>query len=118
MQEIEGLAAVLHLITTVSYHSDQARTAIVQNDDWQPILVMIGLLGCAVPTVLKAELLKTLSALAKTSDVAMQVWTGVEASSFVTSPQVGGNWTKCGFQMELESVESKNEEYPISTRMW
>ena len=115
--EIQGLAAVLRLIATVSHNSDPARAAIVQSSEWQPLLVMIGLLGCAVPTVLKAELLKTLAALSKTADIAMQVWNGIEASSFISKDADSSNlnaWTKCGFLMELETIESKNEEYPMT----
>ena len=115
--EIQGLAAVLRLISTVCENSDAARAAIVQSSEWQPLLVMIGLLGCAVPTVLKAELLKTLASLSKTADVAMQVWNGIIASSFISNEPDSSNhsaWTKCGFLMELESVESKNEEYPMT----
>ena len=115
--EIQGLAAVLRLIGTVCKNSDAARAAIVQNSEWQPLLVMIGLLGCAVPTVLKAELLKTLAAMSKTADVALQVWNGIEASSFISKDTDNSNlttWTKCGFLMELESIESKNEEYPMT----
>ena len=115
--EIQGLAAVLRLIATVSENSDPARAAIVQSSEWQPLLVMIGLLGCAVPTVLKAELLKTLASLSKTADVALQVWNGIEASSFISKDTDSSNvstWSKCGFLMELESIESKNEEYPMT----
>ena len=115
--EIQGLAAVLRLISTVSENSDAARAAIVQSPEWQPLLVMIGLLGCAVPTLIKAELLKTLASLAKTADVALQVWNGIEASSFINKEidsAAPNTWTKCGFLMELESVESKNEEYPMT----
>ena len=115
--EIQGLAAVLRLISTVSENSDAARAVIVQSPEWQPLLVMIGLLGCAVPTLIKAELLKTLASLAKTADVALQVWNGIEASSFINKEidsAAPNTWTKCGFLMELESVESKNEEYPMT----
>ena len=118
--EIQGLAAVLRLIATVSENSDPARAAIVQSSEWQPLLVMIGLLGCAVPTVLKAELLKTLASLSKTADVALQVWNGIEASSFISKDTDSSNvstWSKCGFLMELESIESKNEEYPMTVAL-
>ena len=97
---MRSLAAVLRLISTVSENSDAARAAIVQSPEWQPLLVMIGLLGCAVPTLIKAELLKTLASLAKTADVALQVWNGIEASSFINKEidsAAPNTWTKCGF---------------------
>lgn len=63
--EIEGLMTVLRLIQSVCDHCDAARVALSENTAWQPLFVVIGLLGCAVPTPLKAELLRTLAAMAR-----------------------------------------------------
>ena len=59
-----GLIAVLELLGRVCMRSEAVRLAIAENTQWQPILVCIGILGCGVPSQLKAELLSTLSALA------------------------------------------------------
>lgn len=56
--EIDGLTAVLQLIQVVCGNCESARLTIAESSQWQPLLVIIGLLGCPVPSGLKAELLK------------------------------------------------------------
>lgn len=68
--EVHGLVSVLRLIASVCSHSEVARIAIAENPNWQPILVFVGLLSCSVPAILKAEIMKVLSALAKTPEIA------------------------------------------------
>ena len=111
--EIQGLAAVLKLITVVSTYSEPARLAFAQRPEWQPVLVMIGLLGCSVPSMLKAEILKTLTSLSKTPEVALDIWNALEASNFIT---VSGSNSlqKGGFILELETVETKTEDYSMT----
>jgi len=67
--EVHGLVSVLRLIAVVCFHSEAARIAIAENPNWQPILVLIGLLSCSVPAILKAEIMKVLSALAITPEI-------------------------------------------------
>jgi hypothetical protein len=71
--EVHGLVSVLRLIASVCSHSEVARVAIAENPNWQPILVFVGLLSCSVPAILKAEIMKVLSALAKTPEIAQVV---------------------------------------------
>jgi nuclear pore complex protein Nup205 len=82
--EIYGLVSVLRLIESVCSQSEMARIAIAENPAWQPILVLIGLLSCSVPAVLKSEILKTLAALAKTPDIG-QVSMSIKRFFFVTA---------------------------------
>jgi len=111
--EIQGLAAVLKLITVVSDHSEPARLAFAQRPEWQPVPIMVGLLGCSVPSMLKAELLKTLTSLAKSPEIALDVWNGLEASNFIT---VSGTNSvqKGGFILELETVETQSEDFSMT----
>nr|KAG5691714.1 hypothetical protein BaRGS_010217 [Batillaria attramentaria] len=84
-QELEGLQTVLTLTRTVAeYH-------------WSVVVILFGLLGCSVAVSLKRELLLTLAALSQTPMIAATVWQTLEAS-----------------QVELEEIESRNEEYPMT----
>ena len=56
----------------------------LQRPEWQPIPVMIGLLGCPVPSVLKSEILLALASLSKSPEVALDIWNALEASNFIT----------------------------------
>ncbi|MEQ2164734.1 hypothetical protein GOODEAATRI_009837, partial [Goodea atripinnis] len=64
--------------------SENARLALCEHPQWTPVVVMLGLLQCSVPPVLKAELLHSLAAFGK-------------------SPEV-----------ELNEIESSCEEYPLT----
>ena len=77
--EVQGLEAVLRLITSVCKHSEAARITIAEHATWQPTFVFVGLLSCSVPTPLKAELIKCLSALGMTSEIAFSIWQNIEA---------------------------------------
>ena len=57
--EVHGLVTVLRLIASVSSQSEMARVAIAENPNWQPVLVLVGLLSCSVPAILKSEVIKT-----------------------------------------------------------
>ena len=80
--EVQGLEAVLKLITSVCTYSEAARITIAEHATWQPTFVFVGLLSCSVPTALKAELLHCLSALGKSSDIAFNIWQNIEAGNF------------------------------------
>ncbi|CAB4060211.1 NUP205 [Lepeophtheirus salmonis] len=79
-QEIKGLSSVLRLIAAVCNYSEVARVAIGDNSVWQPILVLVGLLGCAVPTNLKSDVLLTLSVLAKSPEFSSLIWQSIESA--------------------------------------
>ncbi len=109
--EIQGLVSVLRLIQSVADNCEAARVAIAENSSWQPLLVMVGLLECPVPPELKAELMRALASLSRSPEVAHVVWQNVEAAQLV--PTVAAS-AKGGLAVELESVETRNEEYPMS----
>ena len=54
--------------------------ALCENQQWLPLVVLVGLVGCSVPIVLKAEAFKTLAALAKTPDIATTLWQSIEVA--------------------------------------
>lgn len=82
-QEMAGLQAVLAVIRAVAEHDEFARIALCDHPNWQPLVVLLGLVGCAVPIALKAELLLTLAALAKSKETALQLWQNLEVSQII-----------------------------------
>ncbi|KAK7106896.1 nuclear pore complex protein Nup205-like [Littorina saxatilis] len=110
-QELEGLCSLLELSRTVAEHNEICRGALCENQQWSVVVTLFGLLGCSVPVKLKGELLLTLAAVSKTPMIAATVWQTLEASQIlptISSQQTGG------IQVELEEIESRNEEYPMT----
>ena len=83
--EVQGLASVLKLIGSVCRHSEAGRVAITEHSQWQPTLVLVGLLSCAVPTALKAEILNTLAAIGISSEGALSIWQSIEAAQLINT---------------------------------
>ena len=69
----------------VSENDEMARVALCDNPNWAPLSVLLGLVSCSVPIPLKAELLLTLAALAKTPSTAATLWHNLEASQILTT---------------------------------
>jgi len=51
-----------------------------ENQQWRPLVTLVGLLTCAVPVRLKAEILRVLAAFAKTTDIATAIWQSIESA--------------------------------------
>lgn len=51
-----------------------------ESQAWLPIASLFGLLGCSVPVRLKAQVLSTLTAFAKSPEVASSLWHTLELS--------------------------------------
>ena len=112
--EVQGLASVLKLITAVCKHSEAARIAIAEHSQWQPSLVFVGLLSCAVPTGLKAEILDGLTALGMSSEVAYNIWQNIEAAQLINTIPSTSQQRPLGLFSEIEDIEARNEEYPLT----
>ncbi|XP_076311365.1 nuclear pore complex protein Nup205 isoform X1 [Tachypleus tridentatus] len=112
-QEVDGLTVVLGLMENVVYQDEMARIAIAENPQFVPIVVFLGLVSCSVPPELKAALLKTLSAFARTVNIAATIWHHMENSQLIPVRPVTG-YHPMGIQMDLEEVEARNEEFPIT----
>ena len=107
-QEIEGLSSVLDLVTVLASRCDQARLAMAEHPGWSVVPSIIGLLSCAVPTQIKAKLMMFLAAIAKTSDIVHPLWQALESAGLI------GNTNKAGLVGELEEVEARQEEFPLT----
>ena len=105
-QELQGLVSVLQLtqriasqvrfylctILAFGYHLydlcnvglclqyDVARLELCDDQHLLPLVVLVGLVGCAVPTILKAQIFKTLAAFAKSPEIAATLWQSIEVS--------------------------------------
>ena len=51
-----------------------------ESQAWLPIASLFGLLGCSVPVRLKAQVLSTLTAFAKSPEIASSMWHTLELS--------------------------------------
>ena len=64
----------------IHLQDEAARVVLYENQSWLPVASLFGLVGCSVPRDLKAEILLTLAAFAKTPEVASNMWITLEAS--------------------------------------
>ncbi|XP_063238890.1 nuclear pore complex protein Nup205 [Bacillus rossius redtenbacheri] len=113
-QEIQGLQAVLALMRTIAELNESARVALCSGPQWMAMTVLLGLVSCSVPIPLKAELLLTLAALARSPSTAATLWHSLEASQILTTVPSTCSYQPRGIQTELEEVESRNEEFPLT----
>jgi len=65
------------------------RYAIADSQQWLAPVILFGLLGCGVSISLKSEILRALAALARSAEVASNIWQTLELSqvSWHTPPQ-------------------------------
>nr|CAD7403934.1 unnamed protein product [Timema poppensis] len=113
-QEIQGLQAVLGVTRTVAEYDDCAQVALCENPHWNALNILLGLVSCSVPIPLKAELLLTLAALARSPNTAATLWHSLEASQILTTVPSISSYQPRGVQTELEEIESRNEEFPLT----
>lgn len=116
-QEIEGLQAVLALIRTIAEYDDFSRAALCEHPAWSPLNILLGLVSCCVPIPLKADLLLTLAALAKSAEIAVQLWEALESSQILITVPSTSSYQPRGIQTELDEIESNLEEYPLTRSM-
>ncbi|EEB19194.1 conserved hypothetical protein [Pediculus humanus corporis] len=113
-QEVQGLHSVLSVIRMVAEQDEFSRVALCENPNWSPLTVLLGLVSCSVPILLKADLLTTLAALAKTPSTAATLWHNLEASQILTTIPSTSSYTPRGIKTELDEIESRNEEFPLT----
>ncbi|WAR08423.1 NU205-like protein, partial [Mya arenaria] len=97
--------------------SDNCRVAMCENQHWSVVMLLFGLVSCAVPPTMKAELLRTLAALARTPEIAATLWQTLEASQILVTVSGGSGGSgapRGGLGAELEEVEARGEEFAIT----
>ncbi|XP_069822932.1 nuclear pore complex protein Nup205 [Dendropsophus ebraccatus] len=113
-REMDGLLSFLQLATTVIEWSESARLALCEHAQWTPVIVMLGLLQCSIPPVLKAELLKTLTAFGKSPEIAASLWQSLEHTQILQTVRPSAQRQAAGIEVELNEIESRAEEYPLT----
>ncbi|KAM9311505.1 nuclear pore complex protein Nup205 [Gastrophryne carolinensis] len=113
-REMDGLIACLQLTTTVVEWSESARLALCEHAQWTPVVVILGLLQCSIAPVLKAELLKTLAAFGKSPEIAAPLWQSLEYTQILQTVRPIGQRQATGIEVELNEIESRAEEYPLT----
>lgn len=63
--------------------SENARLALCEHPQWTPVVVILGLLQCSIPPILKAELLKALAAFGKSPEIAASLWQSLEYTQVI-----------------------------------
>ncbi|XP_073183497.1 nuclear pore complex protein Nup205 isoform X5 [Lepidochelys kempii] len=113
-KEQDGLISFLQLTTTIVKWSENARLALCEHPQWTPVVVILGLLQCSIPPILKAELLGTLTAFGKSPEIAASLWQSLEYAQILQTVRAPGQRQATGIEVELNEVESRCEEYPLT----
>ncbi|OXB75398.1 UNVERIFIED_CONTAM: hypothetical protein H355_010600, partial [Colinus virginianus] len=113
-KEQDGLIAFLQLTTVIVNWSENARLALCEHPQWTPVVVILGLLQCSIPPVLKAELLETLTAFGKSPEIAASLWQSLEYTQILQTVRAPGQRQAIGIEVELNEIESRCEEYPLT----
>ncbi|XP_032378777.1 nuclear pore complex protein Nup205 isoform X1 [Etheostoma spectabile] len=113
-RELEGLTSFLQLLTTIITWSENARLALCEHPQWTPVVVMLGLLQCSIPPILKAELLHCLAAFGKSPEIAASLWQSLEYTQILQTVRAPGQRQAAGIEVELSEIESSCEEYPLT----
>ncbi|GFS37681.1 nuclear pore complex protein Nup205 [Nephila pilipes] len=116
-QEVQGLIAVLQLIAQVVRLDEIARITLTENPQYVPTVVILGLVTCSIPATLKAALINCLAAFAESPEVASNIWQGLEMAQIIPTVKSLNVYHPSGILMELEEVETRMEEYPVTRAM-
>ncbi|XP_043228757.1 nuclear pore complex protein Nup205-like [Amphibalanus amphitrite] len=111
-QELKSMLAGLRLIRVIAENDASSRLVMCETPSWPPLVVMLRLQTCAAPGALKAQLLRTLAALARAPEVAQALWQGLEQAQILQTTQVMPGQQARGIKMELEEVEARAEQFP------
>uniref|UniRef100_A0A8C4UH46 Nucleoporin 205 n=1 Tax=Falco tinnunculus TaxID=100819 RepID=A0A8C4UH46_FALTI len=113
-KEQDGLIAFLQLTTVIVNWSENARLALCEHPQWTPVVVILGLLQCSIPPILKAELLETLTAFGRSPEIAASLWQSLEYTQVLQTVRSPGQRQAIGIEVELNEIESRCEEYPLT----
>ena len=89
----------------INSQSENARLALCEHPQWTPVVVILGLLQCSIPPVLKAELLKTLAAFGKSPEIAASLWQSLEYTQILQTVRVPSQRQAIGIEVELNEIE-------------
>uniref|UniRef100_UPI00398EB3E1 nuclear pore complex protein Nup205 isoform X2 n=1 Tax=Pristiophorus japonicus TaxID=55135 RepID=UPI00398EB3E1 len=113
-REMDGLIAFLQLTGTIVKWSENARLALCEHPQWTPVVVMLGLIQCSIPPVLKADILKALAEFGKSPEIAASLWQSLEYTQMLQTVKIPSQRQDTGIEVELNEIESRSEEYPLT----
>ncbi|XP_053982005.1 nuclear pore complex protein Nup205 [Hylaeus volcanicus] len=112
--EVKGLKAVFLVVQVIAKNDEMSRIAICDHPGWKVLPSLIGLVSCGIPIPLKAVLVRTLAALARSPESSSTVWQSLEAAQIISTKPTTSSYQPRGVQTELEEIESKKDEYPLT----
>ncbi len=68
---------------------ESARVVMYENQTWLPVASLFGLIGCSVPRSLKANILQTLAAFARSPEIAASMWHTLELAQVLETARDG-----------------------------
>ena len=85
-EDIDGLCAMLRLISVVLIQYPASRDLMHNDDHWRSLYSLFGLLGCSVPFRLKAHILRVISGFARSPPLCANIWRLLEESEMFPIP--------------------------------
>ncbi|KAJ3424848.1 nuclear pore complex protein nup205 [Anaeramoeba flamelloides] len=101
--DINGLIVILKLITRIVSQDESSRTMLIIRSKWGYLYSLFNFYVQELPSLLKSELLNTITAFSYTPEISQQIWFMVEESEILQSG---------GLKNQLENVESPSKSYP------
>lgn len=107
--------SILHLILNSWFQDRTCCVAISESQQYQFIPTLVAILRCAVPRELKSQILKCFGAFATSASVSTLIWKEIDSILPRYNPSLNSQklWQN-GIAIEIEEIEVKNEEYPIT----
>ncbi|OWA50542.1 putative Nuclear pore complex protein Nup205 [Hypsibius exemplaris] len=113
--DFDTFDALIEIVGKIAEYDEHARVQIANNPELDhPLQLLVVLVSCAIPTTMKATVLRTLAAFAKPSQssvgTAVAIWQymgHILETLTVTGPMQG-------LKQEMEDVEVKFREYPVT----
>ena len=103
----------MDLIASVACNPEVSNALITS--ELSPIQRLFSILSCGISPTLKGGVLHALAALASSPAAAEDIWQRMEQYRLVPSKVISGNDNKpAGLKLELEAVESRMGQYPVS----
>ncbi|KAH8386462.1 hypothetical protein KR093_000678, partial [Drosophila rubida] len=114
-RETEHMMAVMTVIQAVANNDEISRIMICDQTTWQTPQVLLGLVACTTPVMLKGEILFTLAALSKSKETARTIWYHLEESQIIpTLPPRQTAYPEFSLAEEIDQNESRIETYKLS----
>ncbi|XP_020811947.1 nuclear pore complex protein Nup205 [Drosophila serrata] len=113
-RETEHLVAVMGIIQAVAEYDEISRIIICDQANWQVLQVLLGLVACSTPLILKAEILTALAAMARSRKTARAIWCHLEDSQIIATIPTASSYGQSSLAEEIEQNESRLESYKLT----